>query len=148
MLWKGALQEVFTAHKNSKSSFGLKIIYLSVSFGEGKAGRNFRIDTCAVVLGECYALLTCYAILFTRSHGGCVIKACDTNKTRWKSQKAARLKYMNESLTFYIYILSVLYIYYVIHGRVTPFFVNNSLTECRITMEFFTQFLLKLWSNF
>ena len=31
---------------------------------------------------------------------------------------------------------------HVFHGRVTLFFANNSLTEGRITMEFFTQFFL------
>ena len=31
--------------------------------------------------------------------------------------------------------------YYAFHGRVTLFFTNNSLTECRITMEFLHIFL-------
>ena len=30
--------------------------------------------------------------------------------------------------------------YYVFHGRVTLFFANNFLTECRITMEFLHNF--------
>ena len=32
--------------------------------------------------------------------------------------------------------------YYVFHGPVTLFFVNNSLMECRITMEFLHNFFL------
>ena len=31
--------------------------------------------------------------------------------------------------------------YYVFHGRVTPFYANNSLTQCRITMKFLHIFL-------
>ena len=31
--------------------------------------------------------------------------------------------------------------YYVFHGRVTLFFANNSLTQCRITMKFLHNFL-------
>ena len=30
--------------------------------------------------------------------------------------------------------------YYVFHGRVTLFFANNSLMQCRITMKFYTIF--------
>ena len=30
--------------------------------------------------------------------------------------------------------------YYVFHGRVTLFFTNNSLTQCRITMKFLHNF--------
>ena len=37
--------------------------------------------------------------------------------------------------------------YYVFHGRVTLFFANKSLTECRITMEFLHNFF-KPWSIF
>ena len=32
--------------------------------------------------------------------------------------------------------------YYVFHGRVTLFRVNNSLTQCRITMKFSHNFFL------
>ena len=32
--------------------------------------------------------------------------------------------------------------YYIFHGRVTLFFANNSLTQCRITMEFLHNFFL------
>ena len=32
--------------------------------------------------------------------------------------------------------------YYVFHGRVTLFFANNSLTQCRITMKFLHNFFL------
>ena len=37
--------------------------------------------------------------------------------------------------------------YYVFHGRVTLFFANNSLTQCRITMNFLHYFF-KPWSIF
>ena len=33
--------------------------------------------------------------------------------------------------------------YYVFHGRVTLFFTNNYLTQCRITMKFLHNFFLK-----
>ena len=32
--------------------------------------------------------------------------------------------------------------YYVFHGRVTLFFANNSLMQCRITMKFLHNFFL------
>ena len=34
------------------------------------------------------------------------------------------------------------FVYYVFHGRVTLFFVNNYLTEYRITMKFLHNFFL------
>ena len=37
-------------------------------------------------------------------------------------------------------LLSVNVNYYVFHGRVTLFFANNSLTQCRITMKFLHNF--------
>ena len=33
-------------------------------------------------------------------------------------------------------------VYYVFHDRVTLFFANNSLTQCRITMKFLHNFFL------
>ena len=37
-------------------------------------------------------------------------------------------------------ILYILLYYYVFHGRVTLFFANNSLMQCRITMKFLHNF--------
>ena len=58
----------------------------------------------------------------------------------WKCAQFNSLTVIN--MYFLCICVSLVTTMYFIHGRVTLFFANNSLMQCRITMKFSTQFFL------